>query len=226
MYRPENFLGMAHTEGLGDYLLLDATTVQQQADLLALSGLNLPHQRGQASSDEESGYPSSVGETLYLTYSAGLELATPLHQVQEIISYPKDFTRLEGGVDAVVGLLSHRDVTVPLVSLARLLGRDLDVDVSSACVLLVVADAGPVGLIVQDLTAIERSQWEEEPGRARDPGPGSSGGQDDLARAVADRRLIRMQAVAGNEGADRMVPLLDLLAIAQALTSAPRRGHG
>jgi purine-binding chemotaxis protein CheW len=155
---------------------------------------------------------SSPAGPLYLTYSVLTELASPLDQILEILPYPKDFASIGDVGGVVLGLLTHRDSVVPLISLATLMGAFEQPDPAESCVLLVSAGAGTIGLVVRSLGAIEQSVWEEKDDQAARALP-----YDPVERALADKRTIRTSPV-GSVGAERMLPRLDLVAVAEALS--------
>ena len=117
----------------------------------------------------------------------------------------------------VLGLLMHRDGVIPLISLAALLGAPQHADLSTSCVLLINGGTASIGLVVDGLGAIERSVWEEQ-----DDEPNRGLPSDPLARALAGKRTIRTSPV-GATGAERMLPRLDLTAIAEAVSAGSWR---
>ena len=117
----------------------------------------------------------------------------------------------------MIGLLTHRDSVVPLVSLSALMGRPGQPDpaeLAQSCVLLVSSGEGTIGLVVRALGAIERSVWEEREETMKDVVQA----YDLLERALADRRTIRTAPV-GSTGAERMLSRSDLAASATALAA-------
>jgi purine-binding chemotaxis protein CheW len=223
--RPEFFRGVVEIGELGDFLVLDSSTLLGSEQLQILSTLNLANDENGASAAEQSDWAEpgrgsddeGTGGGLYLTYSVAGEIASPLDQIVEILPYPKDFASLGDPDGLVMGLLTHRDGVVPLVCLATLLGRDDRPDPATACVLLVQAGSGTIGLVVTSLGAIEQSIWEEQV----DPPPAEAFG-DPVERAVADKRTIRTAPV-GSVGAERMLARVDLVAIAEALAAGSWR---
>jgi purine-binding chemotaxis protein CheW len=215
---PEFFRGVVQVDQLGDFLVLSSDTLMESEQLRTLSTLNMAHEKdagtGGDSEDWSGSGDSAADGGLYLTYSVAGDVASPLEQVLEILPYPREFASLGESDGRVLGLLTHRDAVVPLVCLATVMGRHEPPDPARSCVLLVGAGAGSIGLVVRSLGAIERSVWEERvedvPQRHLD---------DPLQRALADQRTIRTAPV-GSVGAERMLPRIDLLAIAQALAEA------
>ncbi|TQS40837.1 chemotaxis protein CheW [Cryptosporangium phraense] len=137
-----------------------------------------------------------------LTYNAGVDVASPLVQISEILPYPTDYIPLDGLDPTMQGVFTHRRATVPLICLSTLLGRYEEVDKATARVLLVDASGGGyVGFIVPALNAIEESIWEEVEDESRGMGA------DPLSR-----RLIKV----GTPEAGRMLPEIDLQRLAAA----------
>jgi len=222
--RPEFFRGVVPVGELGDFLVLNSTTLLESDQLQILSTLNLANEAtGPASAaDADWAAPAGGASTaedpaaaggLYLTYAVGGELASPLEQIVEILPYPKDFASLGDRDGLVLGLATHRDCVVPLVCLAVLLGRPERPDPATSCVLLVQSGSGIIGLVVNTLGAIEQSVWEEQAA----PPAGDAFG-DPVERAVADKRTIRTAPV-GSVGAERMLGRVDLVAIVEALAA-------
>src|SRR3712207_6031360 len=131
-----------------------------------------------------------------------MEAATPLGQVSEIVPYPGNAIALDTG-GALLGIFTHRRLSVPLLSLAALLGLPDPVDPATARVLLVEAPGGElVGFVVPALHAIEDSVWEEsapkgtgEPGTMLQRGP-----------------LVKI----GTEAQGRLLPNVDLTELVAA----------
>lgn len=132
-----------------------------------------------------------------LTYNAGVDLASELVQIKEILPYPTDYIPLDGVGLAIQGVFTHRRATVPLVCLSTLLGRHEEVDRATARVLLVDADGGYVGFIVPALNAIEESIWEEIQDEEQERGMGTD---------ALSRRLVKV----GTPEVGRMLPEIDL----------------
>ncbi|GAA3394852.1 chemotaxis protein CheW [Cryptosporangium minutisporangium] len=137
----------------------------------------------------------------FLTYNAGVDVASPLVQISEILPYPTDYIPLDGVGQTVQGVFTHRRATVPLICLTSLLGRSEQVDRSTARVLLVDAAGGYVGFIVPALNAIEESIWEET---------------EDEERGVGTDALSRRLVKVGTPEAGRMLPEIDLQRLALA----------
>lgn len=63
----------------------------------------------------------------YLTYNAGTDVATPLDDIIEILSYAADLIPMTAG-GAVQGVFIHRGTAIPLVCLPTLVGRGQPAD--------------------------------------------------------------------------------------------------
>jgi purine-binding chemotaxis protein CheW len=133
----------------------------------------------------------------FLTYNAGMDVATPLVQVSEILPYPADYIPLDNGSAIVKGVFTHRRATVPLLCLSTMLGRVEPVNRATARVLLVDAAGGYVGFIVPALNAIEESIWEEVE-------------KPDEPPTGAGKRLVKV----GTAEVGRMLPFVDLTRLA------------
>ena len=199
---------------LGDgrqHLLLNGAAMRADAELDTLAGLGLPLDSG----DETPAEPEKVstGETKdgrrivnrvrkYLTYSVGMEAATPLEQITEIVPYPEHAIGLDSGSE-LLGVFTHRKLSVPLLALGLLLGLSDPVDTGTARVLLIDTPGGElVGFVVPALHAIEDSVWEED-------GPAESG---DPSTMLHRGRLVKI----GTEEQGRLLPYVDLHALVAA----------
>lgn len=95
-------------------------------------------------------------EAQALTISvAGERLAIPANDVSEVIRHPA-VTRIPLSPPGLLGVANLRGTVIPVVSLAVLLGQDSG-GVSSRRV-VVVGKSQPVGLTVDDVVALERSE--------------------------------------------------------------------
>jgi purine-binding chemotaxis protein CheW len=212
MHKGGFITGMLRTEAGDQHLLLDGDALRADAELDALGSLGVSLSgRGKAPvvataaaqrQETPDGRHVVANVRKFLTYSVGLEAATPLAQITEIVPYPAHAIALDSG-SALMGIFTHRRLSVPLLSLPVLLGMSRPPDVLTARVLLVDTPAGElVGFVVPALHAIEDSVWEEnapkepsEPGALLQRGP-----------------LVKI----GSEAAGRLLPHIDLTALVAA----------
>ena len=146
---------------------------------------------------------------VYLTYQVGQEMATPLRQVREILPMPRHFTPIQRAGDPRVGVLTHRNETIPMFDLMRLcqvppppLGPDTRL-------LLVEGARGTVALVVEHVHAIETASWQHAPLAVE-----QLKGLDPLETALRVRGLLTL---GGDAQRPRGVPSLDLHAVVRAL---------
>jgi purine-binding chemotaxis protein CheW len=216
----------------GPYLLVDGDAVRGDQELDALAGLGIPvnyeapapgtatAEPGDESTDTTGADTTGAGPDgekspergkiipsvrRFLTYQAGVEIATPLAQITEIVPYPTEIIPFPGAVSGVIGIFTHRSGAVPLICLTTLIGRYEEVDPATARVLLIKTRGTHVGFIVPALRAIEESVWEQP---AND--------ETRLESLLSDCPLVEV----GGDGPSRMLPSLDLLALAEVV-SAP-----
>jgi len=183
------------------YLVLDGQALRENAELAAFGTLNLRLDPQAAQADPAPGDAAGQDEhrvipsvRKFLTYSIGVEAATPLEQIDEILPYPSHHLSLDEA--PLIGMFTHRRTTIPLINLPVLLGRPHTPDPGSDRVLLVTVAAGTTaGLVVPELHAIEQSVWEE-----------SAKATNDLLQ----RPLVSL----GTPEDNRLVPSFDLIAIA------------
>ena len=95
----------------------------------------------------------------------------------------------------MLGVTLHRGRAIPVMCLSRLLGGPPPEVTPAASVLVVEVGGAPVGFAVPALAAIERARW--QPGQPR-----------------------RSMVLVGEAETERMLPLIDLQQMAQALQAA------
>ncbi|GAB3838980.1 chemotaxis protein CheW [Dactylosporangium cerinum] len=217
---PEFGLPAAHAVGIlpgqagGSYLVLDGTAMRADAALGTLAALGTPvggtPAVTQVAGRTDTADPRFDGRVIqdsvrkFLTYDAGVDVATPLTQITEIVPFPAEVIPFVGG-GPLRGVFTHQRATVPLISLAALLGRPADVDETTARVLLIEARSTRVGFIVPHLRAIEESVWEE---RRADADPGAP-------VTLAGSPLVKI--------GDRMLPRVDLEQVVRTMVTDHER---
>lgn len=208
--RPDLIAGIADVDRAGQCLVLDGDALLAEPDLRAFAAVNTAVGGGEeASADAGVAAASSAGGgRAYLTYSVGVDVATPLEQVAEIVPFPATRTPTEVG-DAVLGVVVHRRAAVPVLCLPTLLGLPRAPVTSATCLLLVEIDGDHVGFAVEALRAIDRLAWEEP--RTPEAAAAAARTVPTVARGLRDARLV-------NIGDDtRLLPDLDLRALARAV---------
>lgn len=202
-HRPELVLGVVELDE-GACLVLDGAGLKADRTLLALASVNTQlaaARSGDGPADVLGADPASGGPA-YVTFTAGLALASPLAQVTEILPFPESLT--PSAAEHVLGLVVHRGSVVPVVCLSTLLGHPPQARTAASCLLLVGAEEEQVAFAVDALGAIESLTWTDPEHRDRGP-------VVDLSRAAHLAPLVRLA------GGDRLVPALDLTALAAAL---------
>ncbi|MEV6629791.1 chemotaxis protein CheW [Actinoplanes sp. NPDC051470] len=204
--------GILRVEGGRQHLLLNGAALRADAELDTLAGLGLPLDASASTGmPAAEAAPAKGGGTAgkthdgrriqprvrkFLTYSVGMEAATPLEQITEIVPYPEHAIAMDSGGE-LLGVFTHRKLSVPLLSLSLLLGLPDPVDTAAARVLLVDTPGGElVGFVVPALHAIEDSVWEEiSPAPTGDP-----------ATMLQRGPLVKI----GTEAQGRLLPYIDL----------------
>ena len=214
------------------HLLLDGAALQADPVLLALASLSQPNaqaakppaERGAPGADP-AGHVGLAGHASkaavqgragasYVTYQVGVETASPLVQVSEILPYPQHATVLRQAREAGLGLFTHRGAAVPLVCLCSLLGRPAELDPVNARVLLVRDGGETIGFVVQGLRSIEQAHWEQpEKAAAGVEAAGDSG------VSLSGGRRFQPLVEVGVDDQRRTLLRLDLLLLARALRS-------
>lgn len=215
--RPDLVSAAVEVEGHVGFVL-DAAALRADPELAALGALNTSSDEPTPAAavpggTETGGSPDSPDPVdrgrPYLAYQAGVDVATPLEQINEIIPYPGDLTPTDVG-DAVLGIFLHRRAAVVLLCLRTVLGMAPGPVTPRSCVLLVRAGDGVFGFAVDGMHAVETLTWRDAATR------------DDLVppgRSLVDRPLIRL-----SERPD-MWPDLDLGGLARQLAEYGVAGH-
>lgn len=203
--RPDLLVGMIDVDGLGDCLVLDGEALQTDTDLTGFASVNTALEDAPARSDEPASGAAAAasGAPSYLTFSiGGVEVATPLDQITEIVPYPTRVTAT--AVHGLLGLITHRRASVPVLCLATALGRSERPPGGFTCLLLVDVDSHPVAFAVDSLRSIAPRTWADTDQAVRG--------------AAADRGATLHSAPLVRVGEDSpLLPDLDLRAVARRL---------
>lgn len=204
--RPDLLAGMVSVAGIGDCLLLDGATLLTDPQLSGFAAVNtaLEATRSDDGSALAAAAAAASGAPSYLTYSIGLDLATRLEQVSEILPFPTELTRTS--VPGLLGLVTHRRAVVPVLCLSILLGREQREVTPSTCLLLVQTDDGEVAFAVDALRSIAPLTWTDTDQAVR-------GDPADRGTTLRSAPLVRV----GEDS--RLLPELDLRTVAQRLSS-------
>lgn len=178
-------VGILPGQAGGSYLVLDGAAMRGDQELGTLAALGTPvggtptvtrvAERANASDPRFDGRLIEDSARKFLTYDTGVDVATPLTQISEIVPFPTDVIPLIGG-GPLIGVFTHQRASMPLICLTALLGKHADLDEATARVLLIDACGTRVGFIVPHLRAIEESVWEERCPDADPEGPVSLAG--------------------------------------------------
>lgn len=196
-------------------LLIDGEALRAQEQVHNLASVAQRRQGAQTAQAGQGDDARSFAKAMHdgqgaqplLTYMLAGETATPLNQIQEIVSWRPDMAVLEPR-GKLLGMLVQRGVSVPVVCLNGLLGLPAPAMNATVSVLLVASDGECVGFAVTQLRSIETSSW--EPSLQGGPSPHSHAGQ-----SLRTRQLAKV----GPPGEERMLPVLDLQAMARQLQS-------
>lgn len=206
--RPDLLGGMVQVPGVGDCLVLDGDALLADPQLAGFASVNTALEAVTSSADgstTSAAAAAAAGAPAYLTYSIGLEIATPLEQVSEILPFPATLTRTS--VPGLLGLITHRRAVVPVLCLASLIGLESRPVSAGTCLLLVDVDGEQVAFAVDTLRSIDPLTW-TDPDQVRDRGA------DQLERVLQTSPLVQVG------GQTRLLPDLDLSAVARRLTWA------
>jgi purine-binding chemotaxis protein CheW len=202
--RPDLLAGMVQVAGFGDCLVLDGAMLLTDPQLSGFAAVNTATEslRSGDESTVAAAAAAASGAPAYLTYSIGLDLATPLEQISEILPFPDTLTRTS--VPGMLGLLTHRRAVVPVLCLASLIGLDSRPVTPATCLLLVDVDGASVAFAVDALRSIDPLTW-------TDPDQVRTRGADQLERVLQTSPLVQVG------GETRLLPGLDLQRVARAV---------
>jgi purine-binding chemotaxis protein CheW len=210
--RPDLVAGMVTIDKLGDCLVLDGAALLTDPDLSGFASVNTAldtapdavEDTAQAGAGDLASAVAAAasGAPSYLTFSVGVDIATPLDQVTEILPFPDTLTATPIG--GLLGLITHRRAAVPVLCLATLLGRTERPVGAGTCLLLVDVDGSPVAFAVEALRAIAPRTWTD--------------GEQTLRGPAADRGATLRSAPLVRVGADSgLLPDLDLRAVGRRM---------
>jgi purine-binding chemotaxis protein CheW len=96
--------------------------------------------------------------TALLSFRASGQLyGLPLEHVREVVALGDAISAFPGAGQAVVGVVAIRDISLPLLSLASLMGLETDqVDLNNSRVIVVANGADLIGLVVDEIDVIHR----------------------------------------------------------------------
>ena len=192
------------------YLVLASEALRTDPQVVALSRVNTSEadrpSATAAAGSRATGAERAAPQRNVITYSLGHETATPIEQVREILPYRSDQTEFDTH-SAVRGVAVIRDRSVAILCLSSLTtgaGPELT---DSASVLVVESDGELIGFAVPALTAIEPTPWQPEGGDGGVPAD----------RQAPSSTVSRRLALVGTGGRERMLPMLDLMALARSV---------
>ena len=200
--RPDLLDGMVTVDTWGDCLVLDGAALRADADLQGFGSVNTALATAPSGQDDVTTVAAAVaaGAPSYLTFSIGVDVATPLEPVSEILPFPQTLTATAG--NGLLGLIAHRRAAVPVLCLATLLGREERPVGTSTCLLLVDVDGSPVAFAVDSLRTIAPRTWTDADQATRGPA-------GDRGATLRSAPLVRV----GEDS--RLIPELDLRAVAR-----------
>lgn len=210
--RPDLLAGMVEITGYGDCLVLDGAALLSDPDLTAFASVNAALETAPAHADDPTAVAAAAvnGAPSYLTFSVGVDVATPLDHITEILPYPPTVVATPTG--GLLGLITHRRAAVPVLCLATLLGRPERPVGTATCLLLVDVDGSPVAFAVDALRTIAPRTWVDT--------------EQSVRGAAADRGATLRSSPLVRIGEDsRLLPDLDLRAVARRLEHTGTADH-
>ena len=203
----------AHTHP--QFLLLEGEALRQESEIQSLASAVRQPGSGQALHGREThgfitgaaGLSDPHAGQPVLTFMLAAENAAPMDQLQEILPCPTDITRYETGT-ALLGMMTNRGRSIPVLCLARLMGTPAQEITSQTSVLVVNCGDLLIGFAVPMLKSIASVQ------RDKTHQVGADKGEKSLQAALQRRKLVQL----GTGPDKKLLPLLDLAAIAEAVT--------
>ena len=195
---------VADVDGVGACLLVEGGELRSGEAVRVLSRVVTASDGGAGAGDPATA--ASAGPP-HLAYRAGVDLATPLSQVVEVLGFPADLVRSSSSPQ-VLGVVLHRGTAVPVLCLATVLGRQVPEYGDGSRLLLVHVDGTPVAWAVTALHAILPLVWQDADGS----GARTSRAGGELSTCP----LVQLSTMAG------LLPAVDLERLAgTALGPAP-----
>lgn len=196
------------------FLLLDGEALRQEEEIRSLaSAVRHPGSSQAVHGPDTRGFVMSAAGLSaphaglpVLTFMLTGENAAPMAQVHEILPCPADISKYETGT-ALLGMMTNRGRSIPVLCLSRLMGLQPPEVTSLTSVLVVNTSDTLIGLAVPTLRSIA-SALQDKTHQV-----GADKGEKTLQAALRGRTLA--QVGAGEE--TRLLPLLDLHAIAEAV---------
>jgi len=195
----------------GQFMLVQADELRQDELVRSLSaavkqrGSSAPAHTKSTTDFVAAASESHLGQTI-LTYQLQGETASPLGQIQEILPCPADIVTYSAP-GALLGTMISRGRSIPVICLLRLMGLPSPALTPQCSVLVVAGQDDLVGFAVPMLKSIETANSKSELGRPAAEAPAS------VETAMRQRTLIKI----GSSSQERLLPLLDLQAVANAL---------
>lgn len=199
---PDLLPAVADVPGVGATLLLDGERLRACADVVSMSRVATETDQGVVSDGATAVHAPPVGPP-HLAYRAGVDLATELSQVAEVLAHPRDLVP-SSGAPGVLGFVVHRGQAVPVLSLAEEIGREAEPPTEMSRLLLLDVDDEPVAYAVSGLHAILRPVW-------ADPAPSGA----DRANVLRACPLVQLDTMTS------LLPVLDLVAVTRARRNPP-----
>jgi purine-binding chemotaxis protein CheW len=113
--------------------------------------------------NRNSGIVVPADTTALLCFRASGQLyGLPLEHVREVVTLGDATSAFPGAGQAVVGIIAMRDISLPLISLASLMGLETDqIKMKSSRVIVLANGADLIGLIVDEIDVIQRLAKED-----------------------------------------------------------------
>ncbi|MCR2745669.1 chemotaxis protein CheW [Limnobacter parvus] len=149
----------AHSQRGPQYFVLSCSSICEDQELLELANI-LAKANASAQQNVADGSARKAADLdRLMVYRLDTEFSTPIDQVREVLPYRADIEIFERS-NPMLGMLTHRDESVPVFDLAQWLGAARQSLSKESSILLINAHGVTIGFAVSSLTAIENAQWE------------------------------------------------------------------
>lgn len=149
-----------HAQRGPQYFVLNCANIARDTELKELSSILAQASQSAQLDLTQQGQQASNLDRL-MVYRLDTEFSSPIDQVREVLPYRADLEIFERG-NPMLGLLTHRDETIPVFDLAQWLGAPRQSLNKESSILVVQAHNATIGFAVTSLTAIENAQWEPD----------------------------------------------------------------
>lgn len=204
---PESELPQGHakssTSYFGCYFIIDSKSIIESESIKTFAKMNTPAEK------KERDYTKKlvrekrvrVSETKMLTYNIGTEVASPIEDVIEVLPWEKGTRTFKNSSGALTVIMS-RGRAIPVYCLGKISGMKKVDPEKGANILIVEYNSHLFGILVENLTSIDKGEWPKNTGERKQHCVGSA------ASGITN---------VGFGENERMLPVIELKKIAERI---------